>query len=80
MTVRGFLLGQMLLVTALVLAWHFALLPALAGLAFLPLLLRGTAWFFERKKPLIVRRIGWTELAHSIIFGIGLIAGFHLSR
>lgn len=75
-----FLAGQLLLGAALVLSWRFALLPALAALAFLPLMVRGTAWFFERQKALIVRRLGWTELAHSIVFGIILVAGFHLSR
>jgi len=76
---RSFLLGQMLLATALVFAWRFHLLPGLAALAFLPLLVRGLVWFFERQKPLAVRRLGFTELAHAVIFGIVLIAGFHLS-
>jgi hypothetical protein len=77
---RTFLMGQLLLATALIFAWYLALLPALAALAFLPLLIRGTACFFERQKPLMVRRLGWNELAHSVVFGIWLVAGFHLSR
>jgi len=77
---RSFFAGQLLLATALIIAWYFEFLPVLAALAFLPLLLRGTAWFLERQKPLMVRRLGWTELAHSVIFGIWLVAGFHLSR
>ena len=77
---RGFFAGQLLLAIALLFAWRFALIPALAAFAFLPLLIRGTAWFFEREKALMVRRLGWTELAHSVIFGILLVAGFHLSR
>jgi hypothetical protein len=77
---RVFFAGQILLATVLILAWRFAPVPALAALAFLPLLIRGSAWFFERQKPLMVRRLGWTELAHSVIFGIWLVAGFHLSR
>ncbi len=79
-TGRGFLVGQMLLVTALLFAWRFALLPALAALAFLPILGRGLAWFFEPQTSLAVRRLGWTELAHSVIFGIVLTAGFHIGR
>lgn len=39
---RNFFAGQMLLATALIFAWRFALVPALAALAFLPLLIRGT--------------------------------------
>jgi len=54
------------------------LLPGLAALAFLPLLVRGMAWFFEPQKSLAVRTLGWTELAHSVIFGLVLIAGFRL--
>ena len=77
---RNFLVGQMLLATALVVAWRLALLPGLAALAFLPLLVRGIAWFFERQKSLTVRRLGWTELAHAVIFGVALIAGFRLGR
>jgi len=75
---HGFLAGQMLLAAALVFAWRFHLLPGLAALAFLPLLIRGIAWLFEPQKPLAVRRLGWTELAHAVIFGIVLIAGFYL--
>jgi hypothetical protein len=77
---RRFFAGQVLLATALIFAWRFALIPALAAFAFLPLLIRGTAWVFERQKALMVRRLGWTELAHSVIFGIWLVAGFHFSR
>lgn len=79
-TGRGFLVAPMLLVTALLFAGRSALLPALAALAFLPLLGRGLAWFVERPTSLEVRRLGWTELAHSVIFEIVLIAGFHLGR
>ena len=77
---RSFLLGEMLLATVLLLAWRSHLLPALAALAFLPILIRGIAWFFERQRSLVVRRLGWTELAHAVVFGILLVAGFHLSR
>jgi hypothetical protein len=75
---RSFLMGEVLLAVALLLAWRFGFLPGLAVLAFFPLLLRGTAWFFEAAKPLLVRRLGWTELAYAVLFGVCLIAGFHL--
>ncbi len=77
---RSFLLGEVLLAIALILGWRFHLLPALATLAFLPLIYRGTAWFFEPRKPLLVRRLGWTELTHAIVFGALLVAGFHFGR
>ncbi len=75
---RSFLAGQAIMAIVLILAWRFRFLPGLAALAFLPLLLRGIAWFFEPQKPLAVRRFGWTELAHAVIFGVLLVAGFHL--
>jgi len=28
--------------------------------------------------PLVVRRLGWTELAHGVAFGILLIIGFYV--
>lgn len=75
---RSFLTGQMLMATALGFAWRFALLPGLAALAFLPLLVRGMAWFFKGQKSVAVRRLGWTELAHAVIFGTVFVAGFLL--
>lgn len=77
---RAFLFGEALLAAALLVAWHFRLFPALAALAFLPLLARGMAWFLQPQKTLQVRRLGWTELAHAVLFGALLIAGFSLAR
>lgn len=77
---RSFVAGEFLLVAALWCAWRFCLLPWLAVLAFLPIVVRGTAWFLERAKALLVRRLGWTELAHAVVFAVCLIAGFHLGR
>lgn len=77
---HSFLLGEFLLAIALAFSWRFHLLPGLATLAFLPLIFRGTAWFFEPRKPLLVRRLGWTELTHAIVFGVLLVAGFHFGR
>ena len=76
---RAFLLGEGVLAISLIVAWHFRLLPALAALAFLPALTRGTAWFFESQKPLLVRKLGWSELAHAIAFGALLVSGFYLA-
>jgi YwiC-like protein len=73
-----FLFGEVLLAGGLLLAWRFTLLPGLVALAFLPLLARGAAWIIEGQKPLLVRRLGWTELAHSAVFGACLVAGFRL--
>ncbi|HXY14344.1 MAG TPA: YwiC-like family protein [Terriglobales bacterium] len=56
------------------------IIPALALLAFAPTWVRGIAWFFTPPRPLVVRRLGWTELAHAITFGVILVAGFYLNR
>jgi YwiC-like protein len=76
---RGFLFGEVLLTAALILAWRFHCLSWFAALAFLPLILRGALWFFEGQKPLLVRRLGWTELVYAIFFGVCLIAAFRLA-
>ncbi|MBZ5719184.1 MAG: YwiC-like family protein [Acidobacteriia bacterium] len=77
---RGFLVGQAALAAALLVACRFGLLPALALLAFVPVLVRGLLWFFSGPQPLLVRRLGWTELAHAVAFGMLLIFSFGFSR
>ena len=74
----GFLIGEVLLAFVLFASWYLHLLPAVAAVAFLPLLYRGTAWFFEAQKSLVVRRLGWGELVHALAFGLLLISGFRL--
>ncbi len=75
---RRFLGGQLLLIAALALAWRLEILPALAVVAFIPVLVRGFLWFRPGSRPLAVKRLGWTELAHAITFGVLLVAGFLL--
>jgi len=77
---RDFLVGEALLVIALFSSWRLQVLPALAAFAFLPLLVRGSVWFFESQKPLAVRRLGWSELGHAVVFGVLLITAFDLSH
>jgi hypothetical protein len=72
----SFLAGQMLLGGMLVLACHFSWLPSLTLIAFAPVLFRGFVWFAKRPQPIVVRRLGWTELAHALVFGGLLTAGF----
>jgi hypothetical protein len=73
---HAFLLGQAGLALMLFVAWRTRMLPGLVLLAFLPAFLRGIAWFLKQPGPLVVRRLGWTELAHAVTFGIMLIIGF----
>jgi hypothetical protein len=62
------------------LACYFGRLPALTLIAFAPLLSRGFAWFVKKPQPIVVRRLGWTELAHALVFGILLVAAFGFVR
>jgi hypothetical protein len=73
-----FFIGQVFMVLALAMAWKIELLPTLAMFAFVPALIRGFLWFLPGHKPLQVKRLGWTELAHGISFGLLLIAAFLL--
>ncbi len=73
---KWFLVGEAATLVLLALAWGMSLLPGLAALAFAPVLIRGAYWLFEGPKPLLVHRLGFTELAHAIAFGVLLIAAF----
>lgn len=75
---RGFLIGQLATAVALGLGWRAELLPGASSLAFGPVLVRGFAWFFRGRGPLAIHRLGFTELAHAVVFGILLILGFQI--
>jgi hypothetical protein len=64
---------------ALGVAWYFHWLPAIALIAFVPVFLRGLAWFFSGQRPLSLKRLGFTELAHAVAFGILLVIAFRIS-
>ncbi len=74
-----FLAGQFLLIALLMTMYRFDALPALAALAFVPILLRGCAWFVCKPQPIAIRRLGWTELSQALLFAAILTAsyGFH---
>jgi hypothetical protein len=72
----SFLAGQIILGGMLALACHFNWLPELALIAFAPILFRGFAWFAKRPRPIVVRRLGWTELAHAVAFAVLLTSAF----
>jgi len=75
---RWFFFGQLAMAAALLFAWRAHFLPGLAILAFLPLLARGFLWFVSGARPLTVKRLGWSELAHGVAFGVLLIAAYRL--
>jgi len=75
---KWFLVSEALSALMLLTAWLAGLLPAFAALAYVPVLGRGLYWFVESKKPLVIHRLGLTELAHALTFGVLLIAGFYI--
>jgi len=62
---------------ALALAWAYGIVPPLVLLAFVPVFIRGLIWFFSPPQPLALHRLGMTELAHAIGFGVLLVIGLH---
>jgi hypothetical protein len=69
-----FAFGEVVLMAVLVAAAQVKVLPWAACLAYLPVLARGAAWFVEPPRPLAIRRLGFTELAHAVVFGLLLVA------
>jgi hypothetical protein len=76
----SFLAGNIFLAGVLALTYRFSWLPALTLLAFAPVLFRGFVWFAKKPQPIVVRRVGWTELVHALVFGLLLTAGFSFVR
>jgi hypothetical protein len=75
-----FALGQALMTAVITVACMARLMPPIASLAFAPLLFRGWFYFIQEPTPLIVRRLGWSELKHATAFCVLLIATFILAR
>src|ERR1019366_3601389 len=66
---RTFLAGQIGFVAIILTAYRFHLFPAAIAVAFVPVLLRGIMWFVRGHQPLDVHKLGFSELAHALIFG-----------
>lgn len=73
---RLFFLAQPVLLGALTVASLWRLLPPWTGIAFVPALVRGTRWFFQRPKSVDVRSLGWSEMKHGVTFGLLLALAF----
>jgi YwiC-like protein len=72
---RGFFVGQIVMIAALAGAWWLGIVPPLVLIAFVPVFVRGVVWFFRPPEPLALHRLGMTELAHSVAFGVLLVVG-----
>jgi hypothetical protein len=73
-----FAAGQAAMALALALASVRGFLPWIALIAFAPILFRGFFYFFQKPGPLLVRRLGWSELAQAIVFCFLFITAFTL--
>jgi YwiC-like protein len=69
-----FLAGQLILMALVAFSCEFDLFSWYAALAFVPVLLRGFAWFVKPSKPLAIRALGFAELSHAALFGVLFIA------
>ncbi len=71
-----FFCGQVVLIGAILAACRFGLFSDAMAFAFVPVLARGTLWFFRRYRPLDVHKLGFSELTQALIFGALLCAAF----
>jgi YwiC-like protein len=76
---RAFLAGHIVAGSVLVSLCYLGLLSWFVLIAFAPVFARGLVWLLQRPTALAVRRLGWTELAHAIAFGLLLVLGFRLA-
>jgi 4-hydroxybenzoate polyprenyltransferase len=76
----AFAVGQVAMALVLVLACLCGLMPWLALIAFVPILVRGWLYFFLKPAPLVVRRLGWSELGQAVAFCVLFAAAFAIVR
>ena len=74
---RWFLIGQVLM-ALLGVACAGQYFRWSAAVAFLPVLLRGFAWFAARFEALTIQALGKSELAYACAFGVLLVLGMRL--
>lgn len=74
-----FAAGQLVMTAAITMACLLGLIPAIASIAFSPLLFRGWYYFIQGPAPLVVRKLGWNELSHAVVFCVLFVAAFALA-
>lgn len=72
----GFFFGQVVMFAAVFAACSVGILPKMVLLAFLPVVVRGVAFFFKKPAPLAITRLGVSELLQSVSFGLLLFVSF----
>jgi hypothetical protein len=72
----SFMLGQALLLVALVAVALLGIISWMVVVAFVPALSRGLFWFARGRQPLDVHKLGLSELAQAVVFGALLSVAF----
>ena len=76
---RAFAVGQIVMAGVLTVACLRGFMPWLVLVAFAPILFRGWFYFFQKAAPLVVRRLGWSELVQAVVFCVLFIGAFWLT-
>ncbi len=76
----AFLVLQIVMLAAIATLSLDSYLPLFAFIAFIPIVVRGIAWVFQKPEVLDVQWLGITELLHAITFGVLLITSFYMPR
>ena len=71
----GFLAGQAVLMAVIGAACAASVFPWYAAAAFLPVLIRGFAWFAAGPEPLAIHALGKSELLYACVFGVLVVIG-----
>jgi len=75
-----FAVGQVVMAALLAVGCFRGFMPWAALVAFVPILFRGWLYFFQKPGPLVVRRLGWNELAQAVSFCVLFVGAFFLAR
>jgi len=76
----AFAVGQVAMALVLGLACLRGLMPWVVLIAFVPICFRGWFYFFQKPRPLVVRRLGWSELGQAVAFCLLFIASLSLQN
>jgi hypothetical protein len=75
---RWFVAEQAILTALVITACVAGVFRWYAAAAFVPVLVRGFAWFARGPEPLVIHKLGRNELFHACAFGVLLALGFAL--
>lgn len=75
-----FLVGQIVMLSAVATVSSGGYLPLVTLVAFVPAMLRGVLWLWQKQEGLDLQWLGLTELLHAITFGVLMITSFYVPR